>query len=89
MAILILLSVLIFFVASKEGLSHTRELCPIVRNNNPICEGNTTHMCVCDFTCSGWDKPCNWVVSCKAEIKVINDVRRGKNKLSKFLYPHI
>ncbi|KAH8241543.1 hypothetical protein KR026_011023 [Drosophila bipectinata] len=84
----ILLGVLLLLVASKEGLSHKKDLCPVVTNNSPLCKGNTTHMCVCDFTCSGWDKPCNWVVSCQAQIQDINNIRRDKNKLIIFILPN-
>jgi len=84
MVVKILLSLLLLFIASELVLAQcSQNLCPAVKNPNKRCRGNLQYQCVCDFTCSEWDKPCNWVLSCEAEVNDINVVRNKKNKLSK------
>ncbi|KAH8353338.1 hypothetical protein KR084_010338 [Drosophila pseudotakahashii] len=79
----ILLSLLLLSVVFELVLAQCsqKNLCPVLKNNNRLCRGKTQYQCVCDFTCSEWDKPCNWVLSCDAEIDDINEVRCRKNKL--------
>ncbi|XP_017047374.1 uncharacterized protein LOC108092351 [Drosophila ficusphila] len=88
MAAKILLSLLLLSVASELALACGKNLCPVVENHNRLCRGKLQHQCVCDFTCSEWDKPCNWVVSCEAEIENINIYRSKKNKLPVIRLPH-
>ncbi|KAH8246610.1 hypothetical protein KR038_005328 [Drosophila bunnanda] len=90
MAAKILLTVLLLFVAfelSSQCLTNTNTNngCEVVQNTNPCCQGKVLrHQCICDFTCSEWDKPCNWVYTCEEEILNINNCRRNKNKLIVF-----
>ncbi|EDW87507.1 uncharacterized protein LOC6526691 [Drosophila yakuba] len=85
----ILLSLLLLVVATELASAQCpQKLCPVVRNSNPRCKGKLQYQCVCDFTCSEWDKPCNWVLSCKNEIDDINAVRNKKNKLSLLTLPN-
>ncbi|XP_017014670.2 uncharacterized protein [Drosophila takahashii] len=81
MAAKILLSLLLLFIVSELVLVQCsqKNLCPVLKNNK--CKGKAQYQCVCDFTCSEWDKPCNWVLSCEEEIDAINEVRSRKNKL--------
>ncbi|KAI8042098.1 uncharacterized protein LOC128263192 [Drosophila gunungcola] len=88
MAANILLSLLLLFVASDLVVGCSNKLCPVVTNSNSLCKGKPEYQCVCDFTCSEWDKPCNWVLSCKAEIDNINEFRNRKSKLPVFRLPN-
>ncbi|KAH8337567.1 hypothetical protein KR074_006884 [Drosophila pseudoananassae] len=87
MAAKIILGLLLLFVVSEKVLACQQSLCPVVNNWNCLCEGKAAHVCVCDFTCSEWDKPCNWVVSCQAEVDNINAWRCRKNKLDLLWLP--
>nr|XP_016934774.1 uncharacterized protein LOC108013420 [Drosophila suzukii] len=90
MVVKILLSLLLLFIASELVLAQcSQNLCPAVKNSNKRCRGNLQYQCVCDFTCSEWDKPCNWVLSCEAEVNDINVVRNKKNKLILLRLPHL
>ncbi|EDV57592.1 uncharacterized protein LOC6540874 [Drosophila erecta] len=84
----ILLSLLLLVVATELVCAQcSQKLCPVVTNSNPRCKGKLQYQCVCDFTCSEWDKPCNWVLTCPAEINDINNVRDKKNKLNLLRLP--
>ncbi|XP_037711820.1 uncharacterized protein LOC119548575 [Drosophila subpulchrella] len=86
----ILLILLILFIASELVLAQcSKNFCPAVKNTNRRCQGKLQYQCVCDFTCSEWDKPCNWVLSCEAEVNDINAVRNRKNKLILLRLPHL
>ncbi|XP_017037392.1 uncharacterized protein [Drosophila kikkawai] len=93
MAVKILLTLLLLCVAFELGSqcqtkTNTVNGCDVVVNTSPCCKGKKLeHQCVCDFTCSEWDKPCNWVLTCKEEIENINNFRRAKNKLNVFRLP--
>ncbi|XP_020812258.1 uncharacterized protein LOC110187199 [Drosophila serrata] len=95
MAAKILFTLLLLFVAFElssqcQSSTNIKNGCEVVVNTNPCCRGKKLiHQCACDFTCSEWDKPCNWVYTCDEEIKIINDVRRSKNKLIVFLLPSV
>ncbi|KAH8282135.1 hypothetical protein KR054_005734 [Drosophila jambulina] len=95
MAAKILLTLLLLFVAfelSSQCLpspnTNTKNGCDVVENTSDCCRGKVIkHQCVCDFTCSEWDKPCNWVLTCPEEIDNINSYRLAKNKLFVFRLP--
>ncbi|KAH8349235.1 hypothetical protein KR067_002791 [Drosophila pandora] len=89
MAVKILLGLLLFFVVSERILACKQSPCPVVNNWNCLCEGKAAHVCVCDFTCSEWDKPCNWVVSCEKEVCNINEWRCRKKKLDLLWLPQL
>ncbi|KAH8413448.1 hypothetical protein KR009_011332 [Drosophila setifemur] len=88
MAAKILLSLLLLFVAS-DAKTRAQNLCPAIQNTNSLCAGQVTqYQCICDFTCSEWDKPCNWVLTCEEEIMNINSYRAISNKLQVFRLPN-
>ncbi|XP_017075223.1 uncharacterized protein LOC108110634 [Drosophila eugracilis] len=92
MAAKIVVSLLLLCVASELVAAQCSQkrsgLCPVVQNHNPLCRGKLKYQCVCDFTCSEWDKPCNWVLTCEAEVLAINKARVKKNKLLLFRLPN-
>ncbi|EDW54114.1 uncharacterized protein LOC6613218 [Drosophila sechellia] len=85
----ILLSVLLLAVVTDlVSAQCSQNLCPAITNSNCRCKGKLQYQCVCDFTCSEWDKPCNWVLTCPEEIDDINSVRDKRNKLNLFRLPN-
>ncbi|KAH8333878.1 hypothetical protein KR059_004188 [Drosophila kikkawai] len=91
MAAKILLTLLLLCFAFELSFQCTcpNSVCKVVVNTSPCCVGkNISQQCVCDFTCTKWPRPCNWVVTCPEEIENINDYRRAKNKLIVFRLPN-
>ncbi|KAH8267418.1 hypothetical protein KR018_001032 [Drosophila ironensis] len=84
----IMLCFVVLFVVLPEILGQCEPLCPVVKNRNCLCLGKAQQQCVCDFTCSEWDKPCNWVVTCMEEIENINAYRDVKGKLMVLRLPN-
>ncbi|XP_034128971.1 uncharacterized protein LOC117584268 [Drosophila guanche] len=88
MAVKVLLGLLLLLIATELAFGCSNNLCPVVTNTNALCSGTLRYQCVCDFTCSEWDKPCNWCLTCPAEIQNINSCRDQKNKLPLFRLPN-
>ncbi|KAH8282137.1 hypothetical protein KR054_005736 [Drosophila jambulina] len=85
----LLLLCIAYGISSQCGCNCPNSVCKVVVNTSPVCMGkNISQQCVCDFTCTQWPRPCNWVVTCTEEIMAINDVRRAKGKLIVFRLPN-
>ncbi|XP_022219011.2 uncharacterized protein LOC111071798 [Drosophila obscura] len=88
MTVKVLLGLLLLNIATEVAFACTGNLCPEVTNTNHLCSGTLRYQCVCDFTCSEWDQPCNWCLTCPEEISDINTYRNQKNKLPVFGLPN-
>ncbi|KAH8249614.1 hypothetical protein KR032_010933 [Drosophila birchii] len=95
MAAKILLTLLLLCIAFGLRAVNSQCTCPnsvckVVVNTSPLCVNkNISQQCVCDFTCTKWPRPCNWVVTCTEEIENINNnYRFPKNKLFVFRLPN-
>ncbi|XP_020803200.1 uncharacterized protein LOC110179953 [Drosophila serrata] len=92
MAAKILTTLLILCMVFVENSQCTcpNSVCEVVVNTSPQCVNKDIRgQCVCDFTCTKWSRPCNWVLTCPEEIQNINqNYRKDKNKLFIFRLPN-
>ncbi|XP_068151082.1 uncharacterized protein [Drosophila tropicalis] len=76
------ISIQIQLVASSFGCNQ-----PVKKSS--CCDASSIRFqCVCDFTCTAWDKPCNWCYTCPEELGYINQIRAKTNKLPIFGLPY-
>ncbi|XP_023031384.1 uncharacterized protein LOC6642394 [Drosophila willistoni] len=85
----VFLSFLLLSISFQIQLAASSFGCNQPVSSSDKCDASSIRFqCVCDFTCSAWDKPCNWCYTCPAELGYINQIRAKTNKLPIFGLPY-